>query len=156
MTCTARALASSGLTSVIPMATCGRWFSPRRLRDLLAIIIPMIEAPNRGPPSTLPPDREQIRTDQTTGDGHIGAKLDHSRRRADCLATYASSEQRAFERGPGNVEKKKFCQSFCLCYTAPWYSQERRREGPEQRRSDSGSQGKPGEKIRREHTSAWF
>ncbi|HEY4389610.1 MAG TPA: hypothetical protein VGN34_34650 [Ktedonobacteraceae bacterium] len=45
-------------------------------------------------PLTLPPDREQVRTDQTTGDGHIGAKLDHSRRRADCLATYASSEQR--------------------------------------------------------------
>ncbi len=43
----ARVLASSGLTSVIPMAICGRWFSPSRLRDLLAIIIPMIEAPNR-------------------------------------------------------------------------------------------------------------
>src|SRR6266568_53563 len=47
MTCMARALASSGLTSVIPMATGGWWFSPSRLRDLLAIIIPMIEAPNR-------------------------------------------------------------------------------------------------------------
>src|SRR5437660_12769910 len=34
MTCMARALASSGLTSGIPMATCGRWFSPSRLRDL--------------------------------------------------------------------------------------------------------------------------
>jgi hypothetical protein len=30
------------------MATCGRWLSPSRLRDLLAIIIPMIEAANRG------------------------------------------------------------------------------------------------------------
>ena len=76
------------------MATGGWWFSPSRLRDLLAIIIPMIEAPNRGPPSTLPPDREQVRTDQTIGDGYIGAKLDHSRRRADCLATSASSAQR--------------------------------------------------------------
>src|SRR5258706_4460793 len=47
MTCMARALASSGLTSVIPMATGGWWFSPSRLRDLLAIIIPMIEAPSR-------------------------------------------------------------------------------------------------------------
>src|SRR6266568_4167900 len=32
MTCMAQALASSGLTSVIPMATCGRWFSPRHLQ----------------------------------------------------------------------------------------------------------------------------
>jgi hypothetical protein len=55
----------------------------------------MIEAPNRFSLSTLPPDREQVRTDQTRAAGHIGAKLDHSRRRADCLATYASSEQRA-------------------------------------------------------------
>jgi hypothetical protein len=54
----------------------------------------MIEAPNRFNRSPLPPDREQVRTDQTTGDGHIGATLDHSRRRADCLSTYASSEQR--------------------------------------------------------------
>ena len=77
------------------MATGGWWFSPSRLRDLLAIIIPMIEAPTLFSLSTLPPGREQVRTDQTTGDGHIGAKLDHSRRRADCLATYASSEQRA-------------------------------------------------------------
>ena len=76
------------------MATGGWWFSPSRLRDLLAIIIPMIEAPNRGPPSTLPPDREQVRTDQTRAAGHIGAKLDHARRRADGLATSASSEQR--------------------------------------------------------------
>src|SRR6266567_3769320 len=143
MTCTARALASSGLTSVIPMATCGRWFSPSRLRDRLAIILPMIEAPNRGPPSTLPPDREQVRTDQTRTAGHIGAKLDHSRRRADCLATWASSEQRAFEREVRETwKRKKFCQSFCLCSTAPWYSQERRREGPEQRRSDSGRKAK--------------
>ncbi|MEO8956687.1 MAG: hypothetical protein ABI465_19220 [Ktedonobacteraceae bacterium] len=29
------------------MATGGWWFSPSRLRDLLAISIPMIEAPNR-------------------------------------------------------------------------------------------------------------
>jgi hypothetical protein len=43
----ARALASSGLTSVIPMATCDRWLSPSRLRDLLAIIIPMIAVTNR-------------------------------------------------------------------------------------------------------------
>jgi len=90
----ARALASSGLGSRIPMATGGWWFSPSRLRDLLAIILPMIEAPNRGPPSTLPPDREQVRTDQTTGDGHIGAKLDHSRLSYDCLTTWASSAQR--------------------------------------------------------------
>ncbi|TMD62954.1 MAG: hypothetical protein E6I97_26220 [Chloroflexi bacterium] len=81
------------------MATAGWWFSlstgrDSRLRDLLAIIIPMIEAPNRGPPSTLPPDREPVRTNQTAGDGHIGAKLDHSRRRADWLATWASSAQR--------------------------------------------------------------
>src|SRR6266566_6027658 len=46
MTCMARALASSGLTSGIPMATCGRWFSPSRLRDLLANIIPMIAVTN--------------------------------------------------------------------------------------------------------------
>src|SRR5216683_7971566 len=98
MTCMARALASSGLTSVIPMATCGRWFSPSRLRDLLAIIIPMIEAPNRFSLSTLPPDREQVRTDQTRAAGHIGAKLDHARCRADCLATYASQEQGAFAK----------------------------------------------------------
>src|SRR5438874_7636170 len=120
MTCMARALASSGLTSVIPMATSGWWFSPSRLRDLLAIIIPMIEAPNRGPPSTLPPDREQVRTDQTTGDGHIGAKLDHARRRADGLATSASSEQRPKER--------EEVLPILLRYTVPLYSQDRSRE----------------------------
>jgi predicted enzyme related to lactoylglutathione lyase len=32
-TCMARALASSGLTSVIPMATCGRWLSLSTGRD---------------------------------------------------------------------------------------------------------------------------
>ena len=96
------------------MATGGWWFSPSRLRDLLAIILPMIEAPNRGPPSTLPPDREQVRTDQTTGDGHIGAKLDHSRRRADCLATYASSEQRAFEREVRETWKNR-SERPCVC-----------------------------------------
>jgi len=76
------------------MATGGWWFSPSRLRALLAIIILMIAVTNRFNRSPLPPDREQVRTDQTTGDGYIGAKLDHSRRRADCLATKASSEQR--------------------------------------------------------------
>src|SRR5437667_10773894 len=141
MTCMARALASSGLTSGIPMATGGWWFSPSRLRDLLAIIIPMIEAPNRGPPSTLPPDREQVRTDQTRAAGHIGAKLDHARRRADCLATWASSAQRP--------EEGEEVLPILLWYTAPLYSQKRRRERPEQRRSDSGIQIKPGEKIRR-------
>jgi hypothetical protein len=43
----ALALASSGLTSMIPMKTGGWWFSPSRLRDLLAIIMPMIAVTNR-------------------------------------------------------------------------------------------------------------
>jgi hypothetical protein len=42
----ALALASSGLTSMIPMKTGGWWFSPSRLRDLLAIILPMIASTN--------------------------------------------------------------------------------------------------------------
>src|SRR5215472_11692999 len=107
MTCMARALASSGLTSGIPMATCGRWFSPSRLRDLLAIIIPMIEAPNRFNRQRSHQRGEQVRTNQTTGDGHIGAKLDHSRHRADCLPPMLL---------PNNdcKKEKKFCQSFCV------------------------------------------
>ena len=42
----ARALASSGLTSMIPMKTGGWWFSPSRLRDLLAIMGRMIASTN--------------------------------------------------------------------------------------------------------------
>jgi len=59
--------------------------------------------------------------------------------------------------GSGAPEgKREAVLPILLYYTAPLYSEEWRREGPEQRRSDSGSQGKPDEKIRREQISAWF
>src|SRR5437588_13090776 len=47
MICMVRAPASRGLTSVIPMATCGRLLSPSHLRDRRAIILPMIAVTNR-------------------------------------------------------------------------------------------------------------
>ena len=75
---------------MIPMAICGRWLSPSRLRDLLAIIIPMIEAPTRFNRQCSHQRGEQVRTDQTPLDGHLGAKLDHARLSYDGLATSAS------------------------------------------------------------------
>src|SRR5712692_11417941 len=128
MTCMARALASSGLTSVIPMATGGWWFSPSRLRDLLAIIIPMIEAPNRF---------NRQRSHQT------GSRSERIRR----LETGTSARSWII-RGVAPIalppmplqnndrkKEKKFCQSFCVILLLMY------------------SQGKPGEKMRREQIS---
>src|SRR6266571_3729529 len=128
MTCMARALASSGLTSVIPMATCGRWFSPSRLRDLLAIIIPMIAVTNCF---------NRQRSHQTGSRSELIRRLETS-----------TSARRWIIRGVAPIalpprhlqhndrkKEKKFCQSFCVILLLMY------------------SQGKPGEKIRREQIS---
>src|SRR2546426_4424599 len=128
MTCMARALASSGLTSGIPMATCGRWFSPSRLRDLLAIIIPMIAVTNCF---------NRQRSHQTGSRSELIRRLETS-----------TSARRWIIRGVAPIalpprhlqhndrkKEKKFCQSFCVILLLMY------------------SQGKPGEKIRREQIS---
>src|SRR6266516_3378839 len=128
MTCMARALASSGLTSGIPMATCGRWFSPSRLRDLLAIIIPMIAVTNCF---------NHQRSHQTGSRSELIRRLETS-----------TSARRWIIRGVAPIalpprhlqhndrkKEKKFCQSFCVILLLMY------------------SQGKPGEKIRREQIS---
>src|SRR5437588_10708997 len=146
MTCMARALASSGLTSVIPMATGGWWFSPSRLRDLLAIIIPMIAVTNRfnrQRSHQTGSSSERIRRLETgtsarswiiRGVAPIGLPpipLQNNDRKREVRETWKNRREEVLP--------------ILLCHTAPVYSQEQYgTEGPEQRRSDSGIQVKPG------------
>jgi hypothetical protein len=151
----ARALASSGLTSAIPMATSGRWLSlstgrDSRLRDLLAIIIPMIEAPNLF-------DRQ--RSHQTGSRSELIRRLltGTSARRWIMrgvapialpplpLQSNARSRERSGKRGREEV------LSILLCSPAPWYRKAQRREAPETLRVPTAQERrKPGEKMRRE------
>src|ERR1700686_3846164 len=110
----ARALASSGLILRIPMATGGWWFSPSRLRDLLAIIIPMIAVTNRfnrqRPHQTGAGQNESY--DWRRAHRREAGSFEASRRLPYHLCLFRTTTVR--ERGTGNVGKKKFCQSFCV------------------------------------------
>lgn len=114
------------------MATDGWWFSPSRLRDLLAIIIPMIAVTNRF---------NHQRSHQTGSRSELIRRLETGTSARSWIIRGVTPI--ALPPMPlQNNDRKR--EGSGLCYTAPVYSQERRREGPEQRRSDSGSQVKPG------------
>src|SRR5205807_2343053 len=107
MTCMARALASSGLTSVIPMATGGWWFSPSRLRDLLAIIIPMIAVTNRF---------NRQRSHQTGSRSELIRRLetDTSARRWIIQGVAPIALPPRHLQHNDRKKEKMFCQSFCV------------------------------------------
>lgn len=117
----ARALASSGLTSVIPMATGGWWFSPSRRRDLLAIIIPMIAVTNRF---------NHQRSHQTGSRSERIRRLETGtsarswiiRGVAPIALPTMPLQNNDRKRERSGKRGKEEVLPILLCYTAPWYS----------------------------------
>src|SRR5215469_11889135 len=107
----------------------------------------MIEAPNRGSRRQLPPDREQVRANQTPLDGHIGARWI-----IRSVAPIALPPIRKGESHP-RAQEQQFCHSFCVVLLLFQPGAQGLSKGVP---TAQARESLVSSKIRREQRSAWF